>query len=69
VTASAKVTDHELAELECAATRRGVRLGEWIRDLLLREASCRLMPPMPIRHTKNRAAQTKQGHSPARKLS
>ena len=38
VTASTKVTDPELAELERAAARRGVRLGEWIRDVLFREA-------------------------------
>ena len=38
VTASTKVTDQELAQLESAATARGVRLGEWIRDVLLREA-------------------------------
>ena len=38
VTASTKVTDVELAELEQAAASRGVRLGEWIRDVLLREA-------------------------------
>ena len=37
VTASTKVTDPELAELERAAARRGVRLGEWIRDVLFRE--------------------------------
>jgi hypothetical protein len=38
VTASTKVTDVELAELEQAAASRGVRLGEWIRDVLLRAA-------------------------------
>ena len=38
VTASTKVTDQELAELERAAARHGVRLGEWIRDVLFREA-------------------------------
>ena len=38
VTASTKVTDQELAELERAAAARGVRLGEWIRDVLFREA-------------------------------
>jgi hypothetical protein len=38
VTASTKVTDHELAQLENAAAARGVRLGEWIRDVLFREA-------------------------------
>ncbi len=38
VTASTKVTDQELTQLESAATARGVRLGEWIRDVLLREA-------------------------------
>jgi hypothetical protein len=37
VTASTKVTDHELAQLEHAAATRGVRLGEWIRDVLFRE--------------------------------
>jgi len=38
VTASTKVTDRELAELERAAAQQGVRLGEWIRDVLFREA-------------------------------
>jgi hypothetical protein len=38
VTASTKVTDQELAELERAAAQHGVRLGEWIRDVLFREA-------------------------------
>ena len=38
VTASTKVTDQELAELERAAAARGLRLGEWIRDVLFREA-------------------------------
>jgi hypothetical protein len=38
VTASTKVTDQELAQLESAAAARGVRLGEWIRDVLFREA-------------------------------
>ena len=38
VTASTKVTDQELTQLENAAAARGVRLGEWIRDVLLREA-------------------------------
>ena len=38
VTASTKVTDQELAQLERAAAARGVRLGEWIRDVLFREA-------------------------------
>jgi hypothetical protein len=38
VTASTKVTDQELAQLESAAAARGVRLGEWIRDVLLSEA-------------------------------
>ena len=38
VTASTKVTDHELAQLENAAAARGFRLGEWIRDVLFREA-------------------------------
>lgn len=38
VTASTKVTELELAELEQAAASRGVRLGEWVRDVLLREA-------------------------------
>ena len=37
VTASTKVTDQELAQLESAAAARGVRLGEWIRDVLFRE--------------------------------
>ena len=38
VTASTKVTELELGELERAAALRGVRLGEWVRDVLLREA-------------------------------
>ena len=38
VTASTKVTVLELGELERAASLRGVRLGEWVRDVLLREA-------------------------------
>jgi hypothetical protein len=38
VTASTKVTDLELAELEQAAASRGVRLGEWVRDVILRAA-------------------------------
>jgi hypothetical protein len=38
VTASTKVTDQELVQLESAAAGRGVRLGEWIRDVLLRAA-------------------------------
>jgi hypothetical protein len=38
VTASTKVTDLELSELEHVAASRGVRLGEWVRDVLLREA-------------------------------
>jgi hypothetical protein len=38
VTASTKVTEPELRELEHAAASRGVRLGEWVRDVLLREA-------------------------------
>ena len=38
VTASTKVTEQELAQLEGAASARGVRLGEWIRDVLFREA-------------------------------
>jgi hypothetical protein len=42
VTASTKVTDQELAQLENAAAARGVRLGEWIRDALFRAA--RLSP-------------------------
>jgi len=36
-TASTKVTQSELAELERAATERGMRLSEWIRDVLFRE--------------------------------
>ena len=36
-TASTKVTQSELAELERAAAERGIRLGEWIRDTLFRE--------------------------------
>ena len=38
VTASTKVTDQELAQLESAAAACGVRLGEWIREVLFREA-------------------------------
>ena len=38
VTASTKVTELELRELERAAASRGVRLGEWVRNVLLREA-------------------------------
>jgi hypothetical protein len=45
VTASTKVTDQELAQLEEAAAARGVRLGEWIRDVLFREA--KLSPAAP----------------------
>ena len=45
VTASTKVTDQELAQLEKAAAARGVRLGEWIRDVLFREA--KLSPAAP----------------------
>ena len=45
VTASTKVTDQELAELENAAARHGVRLGEWIRDVLFREAKLSSEPP------------------------
>ena len=37
-TASTKVTEVELNELEQAAAACGVRLGEWIREVLLREA-------------------------------
>lgn len=50
VTASTKVTDIELAELEQAAASRGVRLGEWVRDVLLREArsSDRALEPDPL---------------------
>ena len=32
VTASTKVTEPELRELERAAASRGVRLGEWVRS-------------------------------------
>ena len=45
VTASTKVTDQELAELESAAARHGVRLGEWIRNVLFREARLSSVPP------------------------
>ena len=38
VTASTKVTEMELNELEQAAASCGLRLGEWVRDVLLREA-------------------------------
>jgi len=37
-TASTKVTEVELHELERAAAACGVRLGEWIRGVLLRKA-------------------------------
>jgi hypothetical protein len=36
-TASTKVTQSELAELERAAAARGIRVSEWIREVLLRE--------------------------------
>ena len=36
-TASTKVTQSELAELEHAAAARGIRFSEWIREVLLRE--------------------------------
>src|SRR5260370_42363051 len=36
-TASTKVTESELAELERAAAERGIRLSEWIREVLFRE--------------------------------
>ena len=36
-TASTKVTQSELAELERAAAERGIRLSEWIRQVLFRE--------------------------------
>jgi hypothetical protein len=45
VTASTKVTDQELAQLESAAAARGVRLGEWIREVLFREARLSADPP------------------------
>jgi hypothetical protein len=45
VTASTKVTEQELAQLENAAAARGVRLGEWIRDVLFREAKLSADPP------------------------
>ena len=32
------MTDQELSQLESAAAVRGVRLGEWIREVLFREA-------------------------------
>ena len=38
ITASTKVTEQEFTQLENAAAARGVRLGEWIRDVLLSEA-------------------------------
>jgi hypothetical protein len=37
-TASTKVTEVELSVLEQAAAAYGLRLGEWIREVLLREA-------------------------------
>lgn len=36
-TASTKVTQSEFAELERAAAERGLRLSEWIREVLFRE--------------------------------
>ncbi len=36
-TASTKVTEIELRELEQAAASHGMRLGEWVRDVLFRE--------------------------------
>jgi hypothetical protein len=36
-TASTKVTQSELAEFERAAAERGIRLSEWIREVLFRE--------------------------------
>jgi hypothetical protein len=36
-TASTKVTQSEFVELERAATERGLRLSEWIREVLFRE--------------------------------
>jgi hypothetical protein len=36
-TASTKVTESELAELERAAAARGKRLSEWMREVLFRE--------------------------------
>src|SRR5450631_4431993 len=36
-TASTKVTQSELAELERATAERGIRLSEWIRQVLFRE--------------------------------
>ena len=36
-TASTKVTQSELAGLERAAAERGIRLSEWIREVLFRE--------------------------------
>jgi hypothetical protein len=35
--ASTKVTQSELAELERTAAERGLRLSEWIREVLFRE--------------------------------
>ena len=39
------MTEQELAQLENAAAARGVRLGEWIRDVLFREAKLSADPP------------------------
>src|ERR1700687_219231 len=36
-TASTQVTQSEFAELERAAAERGLRLSEWIREVLFRE--------------------------------
>jgi hypothetical protein len=46
-TASTKVTEVEIGELERAATTRGMRLGEWIREVLLREAQSPSDPVSP----------------------
>jgi hypothetical protein len=48
-TASTKVTEAELNELEQAAASCGVKLGEWIRDVLLR-ASKSPTSPVAIDH-------------------
>ena len=38
LTASTKVTEAELDELERAAAASGLKLGEWVREVLLRAA-------------------------------
>ena len=44
--ASARVTKNELATLEQAAKHRGLLLGEWAREVLLREAEPQQVDPL-----------------------